>query len=136
MQHGGGGIHSVLELLRILSHHLLALLEGHAHRVVTTHVGVVEGGLIGTEVHEELLLIGESLPDIDDVTEVTNRDADLLYRMSLHGHRHTFSGLLDGGNELIEVGDLVGDPALVVALVQGGFIDLLDDVREEHILQQ
>ena len=58
-----------LELLRILGHHALALLQGETHGIVATGPRIVERGLVGTEIDLDILL-SQALPEIDDIADV------------------------------------------------------------------
>ena len=104
-----------LELVGVLGHHLLGLLEGEAGRVVAARPGVVQGGLVGAEVDVDAGGV-EVFPDVDDVAEVGEADGLL----GVHG----------GADLVGEFGDVLHDvvhPALLVALPGGCGVDFGGD---------
>ena len=110
-------VDELAEALGVLVQHLGALGEGEALRAVAAVVGNVAGGLVAHEVNVNVVLI-EVLEQIDDVAAVGN-GAGLARLLVLEG---------DLGRFLEGVG-AVADPALGVAGVDTGIVDLGDDGR-------
>ena len=110
-------VNELAETLGVLVQHLGALGEGEALRAVAAVVGNVAGGLVAHEVNVNVVLI-EVLEQIDDVAAVGN-GAGLARLLVLEG---------DLGRLLEGVG-AVADPALGVAGVDTGIVDLGDDGR-------
>ena len=104
--------HTLLELLRLLGHHALALLEGQAHGIVATGPGVVQRRLVTTQVYMHIL-VGQAFPQINDIAHIGHRDGPLV------GH-----SLADSGNQLVKIVVQFVDPTLVIALLCGQRVDL------------
>lgn len=100
-------VHFLLELGCIFDDHLVGLLHSEADGVVPSAVRIVKGGLIRAQLHNVLFLLRQSLPELYDIAEVSNRDglASLL-------------GLLDASHNFLEICDLLLDPTLLEALVE------------------
>jgi len=64
----------LLEFLRITHHHVIRLLDRKPDRVVPTAKRIVQGCLVGAQVSDVLLLLGQALPDADDVAQVCQGD--------------------------------------------------------------
>mmetsp|Transcript_7983 Transcript_7983/g.28495 ORF Transcript_7983/g.28495 Transcript_7983/m.28495 type:complete len:258 (-) Transcript_7983:2853-3626(-) len=109
-------LHELLEPRRVLCHDLVGLLERHLVRVVAAAEGVVAGGLVGAELHEQLLLVGQPAPQVDDVAVVADGD----------GHGRGARVLDHDDARLQVVGDAVY-PSLLVPLDDGVLVDLSDD---------
>ena len=105
------GTHTLLELLRIVGHHLLRLFQREAHGIVTASPRVVERRLVGTQVNVDVLL-SQALPEVNHIAYVGHRDDTLLCH-----------SLLDSGNQLVEVLVQLVHPALLVALAGSQGID-------------
>ena len=118
--HGGhvaaqGLLHALLERGRVLHHERVALLVAETHGVVATGPRVVQAGLVAAEVHLDVAC-GEALPQVHHVAE--EGDA-VRFAVPL-----PFQRGIDAG---VRVGDHLVHPALLVALVGGGRIDLRAD---------
>lgn len=109
-------LHEPLELGGVLGHHLLALLVRDLHGEVAAHEGVVEGRLIGAQVHDALRVLSEGLPEGHDVA--VEADGDGL---------PVLLGELRARDALLRVRDDLVHPALVVPLLERGVVNLGDD---------
>ena len=90
----------------------VGLRVSHPDRVVATRPGVVERGLVGAQVDEDVFL-EESLPDVDDVADV--------------GDRHRFFTLHRCPRPRHQIVQTIGKlvyPTLFVPLAGGGGVDL------------
>ena len=108
-------LHLLLEEFGFLGHHHLGVLEQHSHGVVTTGPWVVQRSLVAAEIHLDALL-GAILPEVHHIALVG-------VALGLLGG----DGLVDGHEELVEVVVHLVDPALRVALLRSGGVNLGGD---------
>ena len=105
-------IYSLLEALRLFSHHTFRLLQGQAYRIVTTCKSIVQRSLITTQIYTDIFFY-QTLPQVNDITHVCHR-----YRAFLS------DSLADSGNQFVEVVMQLIHPSLLITFVSSQRIDL------------
>ena len=108
----------VLELLRVVRHHGVGLLEGESGGVVPAVEGVVEGGLVGPELGDEVVC-EEALEEVHDVALVGDGDGLLLLLR-----------LPRDADDFLDVVDDDVDPSLLVALLRRRRVHFGDDADD------
>ena len=99
-----GSIHLFLELFRLLAHHAVAFLQAQAHRIIASGKRIVQGALVRTEVHLDIVL-HNVFPHVHRVAEIGERPGHLF-----------FPSLGHAGEQLVQIlMDLI-HPALLVTL--------------------
>ena len=99
-------LHMLAELVGVLSHHRLRLLEREVGRIVAACPRVVERGLVAAYIHV-YALVGETFPQVDHVAHVSHRHRALLLHAALYGRY-----------EFVEIVVQLVHPALVVAFLR------------------
>ena len=105
-------LHMLAELVGVLSHHRLRLLEREVGRIVATCPRVVERGLVAAYVHV-YAFVGKTLPEVYHVAHVSHRHRALLHHAALYGR-----------NEFVEIVVQFVHPSLVVALLCRQWVNL------------
>ena len=108
-------LHTLSKTPRLLGHHLVRRLVAQPHGIVTARPGVVQRGLVRTQVYRNLLR-GQPLPEVHDVAHI--------------GHRHglfRLDSLTDTQDQLIQRFMQLVDPSLLVAFLRRLGVDLGDD---------
>ena len=110
-----GLVYQLAEALGILVQHFGPLSEGQALGAVTAVVGDVAGGLVGHQIHVDVVGVEvlQQIHDIAVVSHSTSLAGLLMVRGDLHG--------------LGQAGGAVADPALGEAGVDPGVVHLRDD---------
>lgn len=106
-------LHQLLEAHGVVVHHATRLLEAQLHRVIAAQPRVVQRGLVGAQLHQQLLLLRQTLPQVHHVAQVADRQR-LAFR----------TRALDASDARVQVRDLLADPALLEALLQRRRVDL------------
>ena len=102
----------LLEPDGIIGHHLLGFLQAVADGIIAAGPGIVQRGLVGTQVDMDSL-VSEPLPQVHDIADIGQGD-DLL----------AGGGFADPCHQFVEVLVEFIDPALLETLAGGQGIDL------------